>query len=280
MRAIQNAKPVDWNLLHSKDPAARLEFINNEHNYPVLFQELTNYIMEKVKPLKSQENYMRIWGNSVICDTLVNSILQSIDQFDNVFEMADQAVEKVMSQEVDPSAQDFTKRFKELDTTPPLKIYKGVPYFASFNYKTPSFKSVFLGGLGGTGRSMVMAYAAMMGFKNNWIVVTTPNIMKWTQDLNVKPYKMFNGLFVVEEHVLEWLDEFKTTNQHILKDMKVNKDLYGKIDLTGCHENEFEPVPNIYYHDRQTYFNDIHKEYQDRVDIEFDTRYKWRMTDV
>ena len=54
MRAIQNAKPVDWNLLHSKDPAARLEFINNEYNYPVLFQELTNYIMEKVKPLKSQ----------------------------------------------------------------------------------------------------------------------------------------------------------------------------------------------------------------------------------
>ncbi len=39
---------------------------------------------------------MRIWGNSVICDTLVNSILQNVDQFDSVFNMADQAIEKVM----------------------------------------------------------------------------------------------------------------------------------------------------------------------------------------
>jgi len=59
--------------------------------------------MEKVQPLKKEENYMRIWGNSVICDTLVNSILQEIDQFDDVFEIADQAIGQVMTQEVDPS---------------------------------------------------------------------------------------------------------------------------------------------------------------------------------
>jgi hypothetical protein len=39
---------------------------------------------------------MRIWGNSVISDTLVNSILQSIDKIDDVFAMADQAIQKVM----------------------------------------------------------------------------------------------------------------------------------------------------------------------------------------
>jgi len=39
---------------------------------------------------------MRMWGNSVITDTLVNSILQSIDKIDNVYEMADQAIAKVM----------------------------------------------------------------------------------------------------------------------------------------------------------------------------------------
>lgn len=149
---------------------------------------------------------MRIWGNSVICDTLVNSILQSIDQIDDVFQMADQAVDKVMEIEIDPSASDFTKRFKELPTHPPLKIYKQMPYFASFNYTTPSCKSVFLGGLGGTGRSMILAYAAMYGFKNNWLVISIPNVQKWTQDYKAKPVKMFNGLFVVEEHVVEWLD--------------------------------------------------------------------------
>jgi len=70
--------------------------------------------MEKVEPLKKEESYLRIWGNSVICDTLVNSILQESDKFEDVFQMADQAIEQVMHQKVDPSANDFTQRFKEL----------------------------------------------------------------------------------------------------------------------------------------------------------------------
>ena len=112
--------------------------------------------------------------------------------------MADQAIDFVMSQEVDPSANDFTKRFKELQTNPPLAVHKKPAYFASFNYTTPTFKSGFMGGLGGTGKSMILAYAAMYGYKNNWIVISTPNILKWTQDLTVTPSKMFNGLFVIQ----------------------------------------------------------------------------------
>jgi hypothetical protein len=171
-----------------------------------LFQDLTNYIMDKVRKYKKEENYMRIWGNSVICDTLVNSILQESDKFEDVFAMADQAIEVVMNQKVDPSANDFTQRFKELETTPPLKIHKKMPYFASFNYTTPSCKSIFMGGLGGTGKSMILAYAAMYAYKNNWIVIATPNILKWTQDLSVTPSKMFNGLFNIQEHAIEWLE--------------------------------------------------------------------------
>lgn len=59
-------------------------------------------------------------------------------------------------------------------------------------------KSIFLGGLGGTGRSMILAYAAMFAFKNNWIVISVPNAVKWTQDLQATPKKMYNGLFVIE----------------------------------------------------------------------------------
>ena len=44
---------------------------------------------------------------------------------------------------------------------------------------------------------MTLAYAAMFAYKNNWIVVSVPNVIKWTQDENVEPKKMFNGLFVV-----------------------------------------------------------------------------------
>lgn len=172
----------------------------------MLFQELSNYIFSKVKAFKGKETFMRIWGSSVISDTLVNSLLQNIHLFDDIFAMADQAIEKVMEIEIDPSAEDFSKRFPELPTSPPLKTYTQLPYFARFNYTTPSCKSVFMGGLGGTGKSMILAYAAMYAFKNNWIVININNVMKWTQDRLVQPVKMFNGLFVVQEHVLEWLD--------------------------------------------------------------------------
>ena len=60
----------------------------------------------------------------------------------------------------------------------------------------------------------------------------------------------------------------------------MKRDLYGKVDLTGTHEDEYSPVPNIYYKDRQTYFDDITKVYEERVDNEFDTRPKWRLTDI
>lgn len=279
MKTIQNGQPVDWKALQALSPREREQFVNNEHNYILLFQELTNYIMDKVHTLKDTENYMRIWGNSVITDTLVNSLLQHIQHTDNIFALADQAIQKVLTLDVDPSALDFTKRFKQLDTDPVLPIAKTPPYFASFNYQTPSFKSVFLGGLAGTGRSMILSYLAMYAYKNNWLLLS-PNVMKWTQDRNVTPTKMFNGLFVIQEHVLEWLDEFKSINGHLIKDMKVDTSLYGKIDLTGTHPDEYSPVPNIYYADRHTHFDDINKIYQDRVESEFDTRYKWRLPDV
>ena len=127
---------------------------------------------------------------------------------------------------------------------------------------------------------MIMAYATMFAFKNNWIVITTPNIMKWTQDRVANPERMYNGLFVIEQHVMQWLDQFKTLNGHILKDMPVNLDLYGKMDITGVHQGQYQPVPNIYYKERQTYFNDVDKLYEDRFQEEYDTRPKWRMTDV
>ncbi len=50
--------------------------------------------------MKNNEKYLRIWGSSVISDTLVSSIIQNIDKFDDVFAMADQAIQKVMEQEI------------------------------------------------------------------------------------------------------------------------------------------------------------------------------------
>ena len=85
MRALQEAKPVDWKAIFALSPEERLEYIDDEKKYPALFQELSNYIYSKARQLKHSEKYLRVWGSSVICDTLVNSILQNIDQFDDAF---------------------------------------------------------------------------------------------------------------------------------------------------------------------------------------------------
>lgn len=39
-------------------------------------------------------------------------------------------------------------------------------------------------------------------------------------------------------------------------------------------------MPNIYYKDRHTHFNDINKIYEERIEMDIDTRPKWRLTDV
>lgn len=129
-----------------------------------------------------KEHYNRTWGSSCISDTLVNSVLQNLHQHNDVFAMIDQCIQQVELLSVKPSNLDFLKRYKELPTEPPIKLFDNVPYFCRFSYKTPSFKSLFLGGLAGTGRSMILAYITMFAFKNNWIVISVPNAIDWTQD--------------------------------------------------------------------------------------------------
>lgn len=49
---------------------------------------------------------------------------------------------------------------------------------------------------------------------------------------------------MVYDHGVQWLDQFSTANEHILKKMPVNFDIYGKCDVTGMREEDYEPVPN------------------------------------
>jgi hypothetical protein len=38
MKTLQNAQPVDWQHIYSLTPDERLEWVNNETRYPILFQ--------------------------------------------------------------------------------------------------------------------------------------------------------------------------------------------------------------------------------------------------
>lgn len=58
-------------------------------------------------------------------------------------------------------------------------------------------KSFYLGGEGGTGRSMILAYLSMMAHKNGWIVINVPNAYLWTHDTKAKYPRAYNGLYMI-----------------------------------------------------------------------------------
>ena len=93
---------------------------------------------------------------------------------------------------------------------------------------------------------MILAYVAMWAFKNNWIVINVPSAYKWTNDRQAKDERAYNGLYLIHEHAVEWLDQFRTCNEHLLAKIQFKPQLYGKHDITGTHENEYEPVPNLW----------------------------------
>lgn len=94
-----------------------------------------------------------------------------------------------------------------------------------------------MGGEGGTGRSMILAYLAMFAHKNGWITINLPNAYKWTQNRKTKYVRAYNGLYLIQEHAVEWLDQFLTANKEILEKRKVDESIYGKCDITGVRED-------------------------------------------
>jgi hypothetical protein len=167
-----------------------------------------------------------------------------------------------------PSSNDFSYRFKTIPGTADKDGIKTKIFLTDktkYYCRTPSFKSFFLGGEGGTGKSMILAYLSMFGYKNGWIIINVPNVYKWTFDRKAKYIRAFNGLYLINEHAVEWLDQFITANRPLLESRSINEEIYGKCDITGVSEKESEPVPNIYYEDRKTYFNEIGDKFGQRV---------------
>ena len=196
---------------------------------------------------RGSPDYNRVWGSSTISDIIINSVLQHTQTLHDSVNIALDITEHVMRLDPLPSANDFAYRFRKMPGYEHIETQKELPPNVRFYCRTPSFKSFFLGGEGGTGRSMILAYLSMMAHRNNWIVINVPNVHYWTYDTKAKYPRAFNGLYLINEHAVEWLDQFRTANDHILSQKPVDMDIYGKHDITGVHVDEAEPVQNIYY---------------------------------
>ena len=171
-----------------------------------------------------------------------------------------------MKEPIPPSSMDFTKRFRTLPGYDFIQTKQSVPENASYYSQTPSFKSIFLGGLKGNGKSMVLHYLTMFAYKNNWIVINVPNCYKWTQNKKNDIQRCFNGLYLMNKDAVEWLDQFMTANEAHLLNNKVDMSFYGKYDLSGYNSDFPDPVPKeLYYEDRRTYFHEISKIFRQRI---------------
>lgn len=69
---------------------------------------------------------------------------------------------------------------------------------------------------------MILAYLSMFAWKNGWIIVNLPNAYKWTQSRTVKYVRAYNGLYLIQEHAVEWLDQFITANKDILEKYQID----------------------------------------------------------
>lgn len=58
------------------------------------------------------------------------------------------------------------------------------------------------------------------------------------------------------------LQDFLSSNDHILGKMQVNIDLYGKCNFAGVHEEEQNPVPNFEIKNRKRNFYDADEEFK------------------
>ena len=92
----------------------REQYINDEENYPILFNQLSNKLYEKVQKYRNHPEYGRIWGSSVISDTIINSVLQHLETVHNAVDIVLDIADQVMQIDPLPSSNDFAYRIRKM----------------------------------------------------------------------------------------------------------------------------------------------------------------------
>jgi hypothetical protein len=206
-----------------------------------------------------QQHYLRLFGNSLIQDAIINELLRLAPRTKNPLKHLKEVVDKVLAISPLPSAGQFEYNLVLDDGTEfRLSLKDNKPAFqAAFFQGGPSFRNVFLHGESGTGKSMILNHLAFWGFKAGFLVVNCREAEEWTQSVEpgAEGRKLRCGLFLQQNFAKKWLGDFLRANQQALEKLPVSAG-YGRIDYAGVHADEYEPVPNIYYKDRDTYFND------------------------
>lgn len=94
--SLNKNNEINWDIFKLKSEDAKLEYINDENNYPLLFMDLSKKIYEKTQEYRNSPDYYRVWGSSTIPDIIINSVLQNMEALNNPVEICKNIVDKVM----------------------------------------------------------------------------------------------------------------------------------------------------------------------------------------
>lgn len=82
--------------------------------------------------------------------------------------------------------------------------------------------------------------------------MTVPNCEMFT-DGTEEIYRHKNGLYTQNDLTQSYLQDFKTSNELLLRNTDVDMSIFGKYDITGVKDGDPEPCPRVWDPRRQTW---------------------------
>jgi len=216
------------------------EILKDEEIYPRIYHLFSKTLIDALKPYRKDILFQKLFHTSPIFDALVNIMVQELKNQeiagflmnDNHRQQIFEQLARFIEQNADhsnPNPLEIPYFLKVLGTIefqlPENKTYKlNFANYKKLYKKLPANISrfgfqgfhginsgVFLHGDRGSGKSGTLLYVAMWAHKMNWIVVSVPNVEKWTLsgEFEIRRHNA-SGLFLQQEHAVEFLEQFKS----------------------------------------------------------------------
>ncbi|CAK74508.1 unnamed protein product (macronuclear) [Paramecium tetraurelia] len=254
---------------------------HKEGFFIIMFNVLKGDFNDELRKHRNNELFQRVFATSVNFDALLTVILnhweliqqlRTPDQRKEFFKsLVDQLLEKIDKQQANASMPELlfstVKTLQFQDFTLDLTKYANNPLPVPKSLIENRFGEQYYGyssnllfyGDHGAGKSGVLMQAIIFAQQTGWIVAVVPSGYNWTS-LKYEAKRHFKtGLYMQPKAAQEWLEQFKEANQEHLKTFQVDLSLYGKFNLSGVHDDDPDPCPNLYDERRGYHFKDFEK---------------------
>ena len=104
----------------------------------------------------------------------------------------------------------------------------------------------------GCGKSQILSYVSAWAHENEWVNLSVTDPEKFISGkTDLLRYK--NGLYLQQNLAKQFLEDFRTSNEQILREFEVDMAHYGKFDISGVRDGDPEPCPRVWDEKRQVY---------------------------